>query len=58
MRLLTTLAVQKCALVPVVKNSAPTVGTPLNFTGVGMPGGAAAGPPRMGWAGYILCWRV
>src|SRR5215472_934942 len=39
--LLTTLAVQKCASEPVVKNSAPTVGTPLNSVAVGVPGGGS-----------------
>ena len=39
MALSTTLAVQKCACVPVVKNSAPTVGTPLKYTESGVPGG-------------------
>ena len=41
MALSTTLAVQKCACVPVVKNSAPTVGTPLKYVGFGIPGGGA-----------------
>src|SRR6201992_2567735 len=43
----TTLAVQKCACVPVVKNSAPTVGTPSKCTESGVPGGgdgSACGP--------------
>src|SRR5260370_8019952 len=41
----TTLAVQKCTALPVVKKRAPTVGTPLNCLAVGIPrGGLTAGP--------------
>src|SRR5580693_905045 len=32
----TTLAEQKCALLPVVENSAPTVGTPAKCTDLGI----------------------
>ena len=55
----TTLAVQKCACVPVVKNSAPTVGTPLKYVGFGIPGGGAgvlAAPS--GLAGPVLAGAV
>src|SRR5258706_16018213 len=41
----TTVAVEKCKDVPLVKNRGPTVGTPLNILGGGVPGGGpAAGP--------------
>jgi hypothetical protein len=36
----TTAAVQKWFFRPVVKNSVPTVGTPLNVAAFGMPLGA------------------
>src|SRR5262245_4770444 len=49
--LLTTLAVQKCCFVPVVKNSAPTVGTPAKCVGEGIPGGGPTGPPAAGVVG-------
>src|SRR5260370_10042619 len=46
----TTLAVQKCTALPVVKNRAPTVGTPLNCRAVGIPGGGlTAGPALTGF---------
>src|ERR1700730_14299690 len=46
----TTLAVQKCPALPVVKKRAPTVGTPLNCRAVGIPaGGLTAGPALTGF---------
>src|SRR5215472_10356584 len=47
---MTTLAVQKCCFVPVVKNSAPTVGTPAKCVGEGVLGGCPGAVPAAGAA--------
>src|SRR3979411_2209286 len=43
----TTLAVQKCTALPVVKKRAPTVGTPLNCLAVGIPRGVLTAGPAL-----------